>query len=310
MNQLQRLLVVIVFLCCASSLRGRPQAVSATAQANVNPTVETGPVVPSDSMRPYNGGHLAINAEPLRGSALTRTLQGGTSRLCFEPGIGWQSIPISAPVSMEMLNVRSSSMGSVAGRPETKDSASNSGSRSKSARSLGANTAVENGCPTRLTNIPASRAISDVISADRVRSITSVPSTRINSRASKWLDIGSSTNPAGNATSQRHFVSFGSVPIGNNHFAARSTSSISADEVTALKSRAYLSPIKLRRMIRNAPDLQTRIELRELRDRLTKRPHKVSGTARKDKSTRDPSTNEPRYGTRDLYTLTDHGHAN
>jgi len=286
MNQLQRLVTVIVFLSFASSLRARSQAVSASAQSDLSSTVETGPVVPSDSMHASDVGHLAINTEPLRGSARAGTLRGGTSRLCFEPGIGWQSIPISAPASMQMLNVGRQPMGSAAGRAETKNSVTNSGSGFTFARSPGASTAIETGCPTKLTNIPPSGAVSDVIIADRVGSVSSVPSTRINSGASNWLDTESVTDRANHATSRRHFVGLGSVPIGNKHFAARSASSISADEVTALKSRAYLSPIQLRRMIRNAPDLQTRIELRELRDKLAKRSHKVRGTARKDKFTK------------------------
>jgi len=319
MNQLRRLLVVIVVLCFASSLRARSQAVSAAAQANVSSTVEAWPVAPSDSINPsgalVSGNQAVLNAEhgnaanleTLRDSAHARTLRGGTSRLCFEPGIGWQSVAISAPVSLGMLNIRGTPMGSAAGRTATKGSATNGGLKFTFARFPGANKAMQNGCPTRLASTPASGDINDLIIANRVRAIPSVPSTSINSGTSEWLNTKSLPNPAGGAASQRHFLGFGSVPIGNIQLAARSTSSTSADEITALKSRAYLSPIKLRRMMRNAPDLQTRIELRQLHDRLTKRSHIATGIAKKDKAMTRQLTNGPRDTVYSTPELVGHG---
>ena len=71
----------------------------------------------------------------------------------------------------------------------------------------------------------------------------------------------------------------------------------SADAVQAFGNHAYLSPIKLRRMMRNAPDLQTRLKLQELNNRVAgntvhssanKRPGKQTEAMRRSstKSTR------------------------
>jgi hypothetical protein len=56
-----------------------------------------------------------------------------------------------------------------------------------------------------------------------------------------------------------------------SHPASLSQSAESADPAEAVQAfgnHAYISPIKLRRMMRNAPDLETRMKLQEISDRL------------------------------------------
>jgi hypothetical protein len=57
----------------------------------------------------------------------------------------------------------------------------------------------------------------------------------------------------------------------------------SPDAVQAFENHAYISPIKLRRMMRNAPDLETRIKLRELSTRVAAKAVRPSGNNRPGK---------------------------
>jgi hypothetical protein len=281
MNQLQRILVVIVFALFAGSLRVMPQAVSANAQVNLSSTVETGPVVPSHAIRrsgtPVLGDQAAVNAgRPKTANTGTRSglaradsVPRGPSWLSFEPGIGWQSVAISAPMSMETPGALGMPNCTSEGK-ETKNSATSGTSKSECGPSAGAKTARG---------------------------------------TSKWPNTKSVPNPASGAASQRHVVGFDSAPVGNLQASASSRSGIPDGEIAALKTKAYSSSIKLRIMMRNAPDLQTRIELRELLDSLTKGSRVATGIAKKDKTRTGELTNEPRHNAYLSSKLVGHGRA-
>lgn len=301
MNQLQRLLAIIGVLCFASALRARPQTVSANPQVNVSSMVEVGRVVPSDEMHPSGalvpGNQTAINAdrrnaantEAMRGSARAGRIQGGPSRLCFEPGIGWQLVSTPATVSTEMLSAPGLHMVSTLNGRETKTSATDYGLQSAYARSAGATKAEPDECPAILANPTTSGALGDSIVGNPFQTIPSVPTS--------------------SGTFQRHFVGLGSAPIGYIPASASSRSSVpAAGQIAGLKTKAYLSPIKLRRMMRNAHDLQTRIELRELQDRPTKGSHVATGIAKKHKTMTDQLTNEPGDNGYFPSGLAGHGH--
>ena len=59
----------------------------------------------------------------------------------------------------------------------------------------------------------------------------------------------------------------------------------SEDAVQAFGKHAYISPIKLRRMMRNAPDLETRLKLQELNSRVAGNTVHPSGNKRPGKQT-------------------------
>jgi hypothetical protein len=57
-------------------------------------------------------------------------------------------------------------------------------------------------------------------------------------------------------------------------FSQRAGSGDSLQAVQEVRTHAYISTIKLRWMMRNAPDLETRLKLQELNDELKKKPVK------------------------------------
>lgn len=60
-------------------------------------------------------------------------------------------------------------------------------------------------------------------------------------------------------------------PLSGHIYSQRASSNAAADGVKSLTTHAYISPIKLRRNMRNAPDLQSRLQLRRLESKQTVR---------------------------------------
>jgi hypothetical protein len=70
------------------------------------------------------------------------------------------------------------------------------------------------------------------------------------------------------------------------HRSVTSGSSAYAATVKSLQSRAYVSPIQVRKMIRTAPDLQSRIKLRELQDKLAEDSRNAKTKSKKNAGSR------------------------
>jgi hypothetical protein len=130
------------------------------------------------------------------------------------------------------------------------------------------------------------------IGGTQAQVMTSVRATSMNAGAQDWLQANSALNPASSAASQRLTMGLSSMPTGGTHVSAGTRSGVSAAQVNSLKTHAYVSPIELRRMMRNAPDLQTRIKLQELQDRLAKEPHIPTGDSTENKATKEQLKNQ------------------
>ena len=64
------------------------------------------------------------------------------------------------------------------------------------------------------------------------------------------------------------------------HLSSGARADVSSGRIADLESHAYISPIKLRIMIRNAPDLETRIKLQELQEKLVNKSHIFMGSSK------------------------------
>jgi hypothetical protein len=106
----------------------------------------------------------------------------------------------------------------------------------------------------------------------------------MNAGAQDWLRANSVLNPASGAASQRLTMGLTSMPTDGTHVLAGSRSGVSAAQVNGLKAHAYVSSLALRRMMRSAPDLETRIKLQELQDYLAKKSRISTVTSTKDKA--------------------------
>jgi hypothetical protein len=243
MNQLQILRVFIACTCLAVSLGARSQDVPANARGNVSSTAATGQVVPSDAIQPSGmlalgdkaatntGRRKTANIGTRSGSARADSVPRRTSELCFQPGIGWESVTIIAPMSTKMLSALGSSNGGASDGMETNKAATSVRSQSNRGPSSG---------------------------------------VAINSGSLRWRNTKSVADPAS------------------------SKAIIPDDEIAGLKAKAHLNPMKLRRMMWSAPDLQTRIELRKLQETLTKPTSIETGVSKRFKATAGRVTNEPR----------------
>jgi hypothetical protein len=84
----------------------------------------------------------------------------------------------------------------------------------------------------------------------------------MNMGAQDWLNATPALNPASSETLQRLTMGQPSMAGGFTHSLQGSESRGSSSQIGGIKYRAYISPIKTRRMMRNAQDMQTRIAMR------------------------------------------------
>jgi hypothetical protein len=213
-------MVVVGLAACASlamaQMKGANSQSSAPASSGAGTTSDSAtsrakPVAPK-----LAGGNEIGNPRALGKVA------GESSPLCFQPGVGWQTVP----------QVPSAS----SGHSETKASAP----AIAGAHPLGTSQGVSGQCGSS----PASSVTVEVLK----------PGTPVGSR--------STMKPISHSA-----VSLSQV----------GGSGDSADAVRAFGNHAYISPIKLRRMMRNAPDLETRIKLQELSSRVSGKAVHSSG---------------------------------
>jgi hypothetical protein len=152
---------------------------------------------------------------------------GESSPLCFQPRVGWQTVP-QAPSASGGHSVTKAGAPGVAG-----------------AHPLGTSQGGSGQCG----GLPAS-------------------SVRL-----EELKPGSQVSSQSTTKSVSHSASLSQV----------AGSVDSADAVQAFGNHAYISPIKLRRMMRNAPDLETKIKLEELSGRVADKAVHSSGNDRPGK---------------------------
>ena len=166
------------------------------------------------------------------GSLATGKMPAAGPSLCFQPGVGWQSIipeTPSAPARLEGVSPTSAAL------TQTTD-----------ARSSGAKPAKAAQCAA----LPVNKGS---LAADREElNLLHLSGTMRSAGPRKPGDVAS-----------RHAHSPLTRP---GYLASAAESDARPDQVGALPFRAYISPIKLRRLIRNAPDLQTRINRQQLQN--------------------------------------------
>lgn len=117
-----------------------------------------------------------------------------------------------------------------------------------------------------MTNALARGAVVEDIVADKQSQAASsnIRTTNVNFGVQNWLDADTLLNPASSSSATRLTMGLGQDLPGGKHFSSRAGPSSSASSVKELEGHAYVSPIKLRKMMRNAPDLETRLRLRRL----------------------------------------------
>ena len=231
-------------------------------------------LVASASARAQSGG-AASSGKPSSGAALQeaqpavvttakksgnkRSMIAGASaqgglRLCFQPGVGWQRVPLSA-----VGGARDTSESGSSGGTGVKESTLSGTAKSAYAQPSGASQATNTECPGSSPSAAASGTSVD----SHAQSMTSIDSTGMNKGAQGRLGANSAINPASTGSPL-------SGTMGRTSMTARGESAFGAS-TNGVKNQAYTSSIELRRMIRSAPDLQTRMRLQRLQDNLAQK---------------------------------------
>jgi hypothetical protein len=270
----QKLLIVGLFACLAAAQRAGSQSLQGgqlTTQTNSGKTAKAGNIG-----RSLNTGSLP-NRSPV---------------LYFQPGIGWQRVP------MGKLSGADTPDSSISGKKEANKSATGASSQSVHSQPNSAKQGLA----------PEVR-MGDITTGHRDQTVTSAHLPGMSAGALPSLQATSLFNPAGGAASGRLTMTLGSMPSGSTHRSSGSEPGVSSNPVGDLKSHAYISSIVLRRMIRTAPDLETRIKLQEIQGKLSSKSH-ASSVSSKGNQARKGRSKGAHVGTADSSSMSDgHGRA-
>lgn len=167
-----------------------------------------------------------------RGSPARKSIAHASPGLCFQPGVGWQRI--------------------LAGQ--------HNGSAAPGAKQA---QSVE--CPGISTNkgeLGAGAGTPAILNPNR--SIRSAGSARPSSVTSS--QVHAPLHPSSNAGLHSMAMIPNAAPSAPTHFASEAGPDEHADQLGARAFHAYISSIKLRKSIRNAPDFRTRMRLQQLQN--------------------------------------------
>jgi hypothetical protein len=213
-------MVVVGLAACASlamaQMKGTNSQSSAPASSGAGTTSDVA-AFPAKPVAPKLAGGNETGSPRALGK-----VAGESSPLCFQSGLGWQTVP-QGPSASGGHSVTKASAPGIAG-----------------AHPLGTSQGISGQCGSS----PASSVTVEVLK----------PGTPVGSR--------STMKPVSHSA-----VSLSQV----------AGSGDSADAVQAFGNHAYISPIKLHRMMRDVPDLETRIKLQELSSRVAGKAVHSSG---------------------------------
>jgi hypothetical protein len=198
-----------------------------------------------------NSGKMA-RAGNIRRSLNTGAIPNESPVLCFQSGIGWRRVPTGK------LNGPRTPGSCSSDKIEASGSAAGVSSQSAYAQP---NSAKQGLSPEV--------DMEDVSTDNHAQKVPFAHSTSVNSGTLAALPGNALFSRAMGAASGRRMMALKSMPSGSPHLSAGSKPGASFNPVGDLQFHAYISSIVLRRMIRTAPDLQTRIKLQGLQKKLS-----------------------------------------
>jgi hypothetical protein len=255
--RLHRSFILCMFVWIAASPEARAQILQGG-----EPTTQVG------TPKAAEAGNMGDSRSP-------RATAKESVQLCFRPGIGWQRVPTTELGSTGTPGKDSSD--------EIGANSSAAGGKSKSvyAKPATGKATTSNDCPEiPMDTITPAAGVGDITTGSQGHAITSARLPDMSTGTLTSQQVTSLFDPASGAASGRRAMTLGSKPSGGTYLALGSGTAISSNPVSDLKSHAYISSIVLRRMIRTAPDLQTRIKLQELQSKLSNKSN-ISTTSSK-----------------------------
>jgi hypothetical protein len=230
----------------------------AAAPEAIAQTVQSGPPTRQVALRKM--GKSGSNGS----SPATGATSGAMPGLCFQPGVGWQSIlpePSGAPATPGTHG----SKGLEVSRSTNAAHAQSMYARSSSAQretECGGNSINKTALGSGVERFTILNRPQSMRSAGLTKRGT-VTSLRVNSPY--YANRSAGLEPVGIAPAP-------------THFASETESDAHPDQVGVRAFHAYTSSIKLRRLIRNASDFRTRIKLQQLQN--NPQLHKAKAAAR------------------------------
>jgi hypothetical protein len=211
-----------------------------------------------------------------RSSGATGATPGALPGLCFQPGVGWRSIlpePPGVPATLE----KNTSIGLA-----ERGSASGANPQSVYARFSNAKQAQSAECAGNpITKKTLGAGVGKFTILNRPRTIRPVGATKPGTVTS--LHVNSPYHANGSASA---------MPPAPTYFASEAESDARSDQVGVRAFHAYISSIKLRRLIRNAPDFRTRIKLQQLQNNPATQLHNAKVSAKTGAAARRPLQGE------------------
>lgn len=215
---------------------------------------------------------------------------GALPGLCFQPGVGWQRMLIKQP-SGPATRDTNTSMGL-----EERGSASGANPSSVYARFSNTKQAQSPECPGILTDERVLGAGGEKFTIlNRPRTIRSAGPTNPGTVTS--LQAHSPYHPNGSAGLGRVRTQPSAMPSTPTYFASEAESDARSDQVGVRAFHAYISSIKLRRLIRNAPDFRTRIKLQQLQNNPATQLHRARVVTKTGGAAKRPLQGERAYRT-------------
>jgi hypothetical protein len=191
-----------------------------------------------------------------------------TQVLCFQPGIGWLHAPGADGPLQAVTTVKTQ------GDEPTQERSL----KVMSMQSLAMGRSKLESCPADMMGAGLSN-LTTVTTSDNEKNALSPTALSATSGqfaglgAERRLQSNSILNPASSFNPYRETAD----PLSSYAYAQRRTAKVSREAIGVFMTQAYVSPIRLRRMIRmmrNSPDLQTRLQLMRLESRQTVRTQK------------------------------------
>jgi hypothetical protein len=208
-----------------------------------------------------------------RSSLATGTTPGPLPGLCFQPGVGWQTIPLEPP-GVPATPGTNGSIGL-----EVSRSTSVANAQSIHARSSSAKQAYAAECAGNSINKKALGAGAEKLTTlNRPQAMRSAGSTKpgtVTSLHVNSLYHNSPYHANGSAGLESVGMTPSAMPPAPTYFSSEAESDAHPDQVGVRAFHAYTSSIKLRRLIRNAPDFRTRIKLQQLQNNPATQLHKA-----------------------------------
>jgi hypothetical protein len=210
---------------------------------------------------------------------------GAMPGLCFQPGVGWQSI-LPEPPGVPAKPGTNSSIG-----PEVSRSTSVVNAQSMYARSSSAKQVYAAECGGNSINKNALGAgVEKFTILHRSQAIRSAGSTNPGTVTS--LHVNSPYRPNGSAGPERVRTQPSAMPPNPAYVALEAEPDARSDQASGRAFHAYTSSIKLRRLIRNAPDFRTRIKLQQLQNNPATQLHKARVVTKTGAAARRPLQGE------------------